>query len=149
MLVTQKAQYALRAIFELARRAGQPPAKLAEIAEAQAIPPRFLEVILSQLRQSGIVESRRGREGGYILGLSPQRLTVGKIMQLMQGPVKSVSCVVGSTEEKCPLYGGCVFLPMWEQAREALCDVYDHTTFQDLIDQEQRMKEDFVPGYTI
>ena len=63
MLVSQKCQYALRALFELAKRNGEGPVKIAAIAKAQAIPPRFLEVILSQLKQGSFVESQRGSEG--------------------------------------------------------------------------------------
>ncbi len=70
MLVSQKSQYALRAVFELARRNGGLPVKIADIAEAQAIPQRFLEVIMNQLKQGGFVESRRGKRGGYLLARS-------------------------------------------------------------------------------
>ena len=65
MMLTQKCQYAMRAVFELAKREGRGPVKINEIAEAQAIPQRFLENILNQLRQGGVVESRRGKEGGW------------------------------------------------------------------------------------
>ncbi len=63
MHISQKCQYALRAIFELAKRKGQGPVKIAETAEAQAIPLRFLEVILSQLKQGEFVSSQRGNKG--------------------------------------------------------------------------------------
>ena len=66
MLVSQKSQYALRAIFELAKEYGKGP-KIAHIAEAQAIPVRFLEVILVHLKRGGFVDSQRGKEGGYFL----------------------------------------------------------------------------------
>ena len=67
MSVSLKCQYGLRALFELARRAGNGPTRIQEIAEAQAIPPRFLENILNQLRRGGFVESRRGKAGGFVL----------------------------------------------------------------------------------
>ena len=66
-ITPKKNQYALRAIFELAKHRGQGPKKISEIAEIQAIPLRFLEVILSQLKGSGLVESKRGFYGGYFL----------------------------------------------------------------------------------
>ncbi len=84
MLVSQKCQYALRAIFELAKRTGQGPVKIAEIAEAQAIPVRFLEVILSQLKQGRFAVSQRGSEGGYQLARPPQELTVGEITRVAE-----------------------------------------------------------------
>lgn len=83
MLISHRCQYALRAIFELAKRSNQGPVKIAQIAEVQAIPVRFLEVILSQLKQGRFVASRRGNRGGYILAYSPAELTVGAVIRFM------------------------------------------------------------------
>jgi Rrf2 family protein len=142
MIVTQKCQYAMRAVFELARREGRGPVKINEIAEAQAIPQRFLENILNQLKQGGVVESRRGKEGGYLLARPAGEITTGTIIRLIEGPVYAVECTasVGS-EERCPLHGDCVFLPLWDHARQALEAVYDATTFADLVRQDQERKE--------
>ncbi len=111
MIVTQKGQYALRALFELAKRGAKTPVKGAEVAQTQAIPPRFLEVILSQLKQSGYVTSRRGASGGYLLAKSPADVTVGDVIRAVQGPVSPVPCVE-KEETDCPFYGGCVFLTL-------------------------------------
>ena len=149
MLVSQKCKYALRAIFELAKHQGQGPVKIAKIAEAQAIPPRFLEVILSQLKQAGFVRSQRGKQGGYVIVGSPEELSVGQVIRFIEGSIGPVGCVVGDAEQNCPLYGECVFLPMWEKARKAISAVYDTTSFQDLVDQERQKAENYVPGYAI
>ena len=149
MNVSQKCQYALRAIFELAKRNGQGPVKIAEIAEIQAIPLRFLEVILSQLKQAGFVSSQRGSRGGYALVRSPDKLSVGEVMQFMQGPVGPVDCIEAGSKDKCPLYGGCAFLPMWKKVGEAISDVYDNTTFQNLVEQEKQKVEASAPCYSI
>ena len=77
MFVSQKCQYTLRAMFELAKRRGAGPVTVAEIAQAQAIPPRFLEVILQGLRTAGRVQSQRGTGGGYVLAGPPDTVTVG------------------------------------------------------------------------
>ena len=77
MRISKKCQYALRAVFELAVRNTGQPVKIQQIAGAQNIPPRFLEVILNQLRHAGFVESRRGNEGGYMLAPGAEELTVG------------------------------------------------------------------------
>lgn len=149
MLLSQKCQYALRATFHLAKRYGQGPVKIAEIAEAQAIPKRFLEVILGQLKQGGFVVSHRGNEGGYALDRNPSGLTVGEIIRFVEGPIGPVGCMAGDSRENCPLRGNCVFMPMWEKVRHQIEDVYEHTTLQDLVEQEQKAAEQYVPDYAI
>ena len=149
MYISQKCQYALRAIFELAKRRDQVPVKIAEIAESQAIPVRFLEVILSQLKQGEFVSSQRGNKGGYMLARSPEDLTIGEVMQFMQGPIGPVDCVVEGSKDKCPLYGDCAFLPMWEEVAEAISNVYDNTTFLSLVEQEKQRNKKRVPHYSI
>jgi Rrf2 family protein len=149
MLVTQKSQYALRAIFELARRGDPGPTKLADIAEAQAIPPRFLELILGQLRQAGFVASRRGAKGGYVLAKPAREITVGAIIRAVHGPIGPVECVARTDRSDCPLYGGCVFLPMWQEAQAAMAGVFDKTSLADLVEDEKRRAGQHVLRYTI
>ncbi|MHC4199380.1 MAG: RrF2 family transcriptional regulator [Planctomycetota bacterium] len=148
-MVPQKTQYALRAVFELAKRYGQGPVKISDAAEAQAIPPRFLEVILNQLKRAAFLESRRGREGGYLLTRRPAELSVGEVMRSMQGDMSPVDCVADGSKSRCPLHGDCVFLPMWRRAGKAAADVYDSTTFQDLIEEESKRSREYIPGYSI
>ena len=148
-MISQKCQYGLRAIFELARRHGQGPTKIAEIAETQAIPARFLEVILSQLKQGSFVESRRGAAGGYELARSPSQLTVGEVIRFIEGPLGPVGCMASDSVEKCPLRGQCAFLSMWKRAEKALEGVYDSTSFQDLVDEDKHRSEKYVATYTI
>jgi Rrf2 family transcriptional regulator, cysteine metabolism repressor len=151
MLVSQKAQYALRGVFELARQYGKGWVRISDIADAQAIPIRFLEVILSQVKQAGFIVSRRGAEGGYMLTVNPRDLTVGQVLNFIQGPVGPVECVTeeANTNKKCPLFGGCAFIGLWEKVQKAISDVYDHVTFQDLIDEDIAKRQHFVPSYSI
>jgi len=149
MQITQKCQYALRAVYELARRDGEGPVKIADIADVQGIPPRFLEVILSQLKQAAFVISHRGSEGGYQLARSAEELTVGEVMRFMQGPLGPVECVSKRPQGNCSLYGICAFLPMWEKALEAMSDVYDNTTFRDLLEQGSQLAGEYKPSYCI
>ena len=140
MSVSQKCQYALRAVLELAKRPREDPTAAGLIAKAQAIPVRFLELILGQLRQGGYVTSRRGAKGGFSLAVEPSALSVGDIIRFVDGPVGPVKCVAdadGPGNTECALYGNCAFMSMWSRARDAVCDVYDTTTFSDLIEAEQ------------
>ena len=149
MSVSQKCQYALRAIFELVKRQGSGVATVAEIAEAQAIPPKFLELILGQLRQGGFVESRRGVKGGYLLAVGPEDLSVGDILRFIDGPIAPVRCVRGTSQKDCPLEGNCAFMGMWTRARDAMAEVYDQTSFQDLINEERANLGKYVASYCI
>jgi len=79
--VSQKCQYALRAVLELSKRHGNGPTSVAALARAQAIPQRFLELIIGELRQAGVVSSKRGARGGYVLLYEPAELTVSDIMR--------------------------------------------------------------------
>jgi len=148
VLISQKCQYALRAIFELSKHYGRQPVRTADVAEAQAIPARFLEVILSQLRRGGFVLSRRGNRGGFVLARNPAQLTVGEIIRFIEGPLGPVMCGRGEAHQDCPFFNRCVFLPMWEKVRKAISAVYDTTTFHDLVERARR-KEGYVPTYSI
>ena len=137
MYVSQKCQYTLRALFELAKRRGSGPVTVAEIAEAQAIPPRFLELILQGLRHSGEVESRRGIHGGYVLAAPPETITIGRIIRSVDGSLAPTDCLGGKRDGRCRLKGRCAFEDLWSRAREAVERVYNATTLQDLIDEEE------------
>ena len=136
LIVQKKTQYALRAIFELARRKDQGPTKISDIARLQAIPSRFLEVILNQLKGSGIVESKRGFYGGYYLVQPPESITVGDVLRYMRSTSESANCIACISGKECPFEGNCVFSSMWERVNHAIFDIFDETTIQDLINYD-------------
>lgn len=137
-IVQKKNQYAIRAIFELAKHWGKGPVKISEIAKAQAIPTRFLEVILGQLKKSGFVTSKRGFYGGYSLVPRPDRISVGDLLRFMEGDDIVLDCMNCETERDCPFDRKCAFLPMWRQVKQAIFKIYDETRIQDLLDNETR-----------
>jgi Rrf2 family transcriptional regulator, cysteine metabolism repressor len=136
-MVTQRSQYALRALFELARRAQAGPTRIEDVAKAQAIPQRFLEVVLNEMKHTGLVEAKRGRHGGYQLARDPRDITVAEILNASQGPLAPVDCLADPSSSDCDFKGDCVFLSLWEEARDAVARVYKSTTLQDLIDREE------------
>jgi Rrf2 family cysteine metabolism transcriptional repressor len=139
MLVPHKKnQYALRAIYELACCYGEGPTKTATIATRQAIPIRFLEVILNQLKQSGIIQSKRGFQGGYFLLHHPQDISIGDVMRFMQRKSATMSCLACVSKEGCPFDQNCAFASLWQQVQNAVNQIYDNTSLQDLIDNHQR-----------
>ena len=142
MAITPKRnQYALRAIFELAKHQGKGPKKISEIAHAQAIPLRFLEVILGQLKGTGWVESKRGFYGGYLLKCSPKDISVGDILRFMKGASLQLDCVACISKHDCPFDGDCAFASMWNRVNEAMFKIYDETTIQDLLDIERKRQK--------
>ena len=134
LIAPKKQQYAIRAMLELARHHGKGPIKISDIAEAQSIPQRFLEVILNQLKSSGYVGSKRGYFGGYQLVQPPGDIRVGDIVRHIQGEKDLIECIACVTEEKCPLEGRCSLFHMWDNVKEAIFGVYDATTLQDLLE---------------
>lgn len=137
-VTTRRNQYALRAIFELAKRSGLGPTKIAHIAQAQGIPVRFLEVILNRLKRSGLVDARRGASGGYFLTRSAGRITVADIMTFMHGPSKPSQCAACVAKTKCPHGNRCAFSGMWNRVSQAVLQVYTQTTIQDLLDNDRQ-----------
>ena len=144
VLISQKCRYALRAVFELAYRNSDSPAKTAQIAAAQHIPSRFLEVIMAQLRQGGFVDSRRGKSGGYVLARKADTITVGEIVEFIQGPIDVTSA--GLTNGPSAK-GDHAFGKLWNDVTVAMSDVYANTTFAHLISEEKNAN--YVPNYSI
>jgi Rrf2 family protein len=141
MFRTKKSeQYALRAVLELAKNIGKGPQKISEIASAQSIPSRFLEVILGQLKGSGIVDSKRGYNGGYFLLRSPEKITVGEVLRFLnnyEDLSHKISCM---SEKQCPFNCDCAFLPMWKKVSSAIFQIYDETTFAELLANRKRSR---------
>ena len=128
MDVSVKGEYALRAVFDLASRDDHEPVKIAKIAERQQIPQKFLELILSQLKQGGFLGSRRGADGGYFLARSAEGITVGDILRHVDGPIAPARRTQqGDFPSDSP------FPELWERVERALSSVIDRTTFADLV----------------
>ena len=144
MAITQKSKYALRATLELAVRFGHGPTSIGQLAKAQAIPARFLEAILAQLKRAGLVESRRGNEGGYVLARPPSRVSMGDVLRVVQGTLAKPDSTFGG-----PAAAQSVFLPIWEEALQQASTVYDSANFQVLVDRYRAAQGNDVPDYSI
>lgn len=100
-MLSQRTRYAIRALQHLADRYGEGPVQLVEIAERQNIPSKFLTVILSEMKRAGLVETLRGKEGGYWLAREPAAITYGDIVRLTRGSLALVPCASRLAYEKC------------------------------------------------
>jgi len=137
MQISNKCYYALRALFELSVRSEESRlVKIGLIAQKQRIPKRFLEVILTELRQGGFVESRRGADGGYILARQPSQISIGEVVRFVDRDIAPVACVSDSPQaESCEFSFECPFYGFWLQAKQALDTVYDGTTLADIVER--------------
>ena len=129
--VSAKADYAVRATIELAAGYDSGPMKGDQIAETQDIPVRFLENILGDLRHHGLVESRRGAEGGYWLSRRPDEITIGEVMRAAEGPLASVR---GERPDALD-YGGSAgpLREVWVALRNNVWGIVDNVSLADVI----------------
>ncbi|HYV87991.1 MAG TPA: Rrf2 family transcriptional regulator [Candidatus Polarisedimenticolia bacterium] len=100
-MLPQRTRYTIRALQHLARRYGEGPVHLTEIAVAQNIPAKFLTVILSEMSRAGLVTTQRGRDGGYWLALPPVDIRYGDILRLTNGSLALVPCASRFAHEPC------------------------------------------------
>jgi Rrf2 family protein len=130
MHVTAKADYAVRAVIELADSAQDSPRKVDEVAQAQNIPVSFLENILTQLRSSGIVRSQRGPEGGYWLAHPAEEVNLAQIIRAVEGPLVGVR---GQRPEEVEYVGSAESLQqVWIALRANLRKVLENVTVADV-----------------
>ena len=91
-MIAQKTRYALRSLLFLAEEQGNGPTQLSRIAETQRVPPKYLELIMLDLKKAGLVKSARGPKGGYVLARQPDEISFGEVVRTMEGPIALVSC---------------------------------------------------------
>ncbi len=149
MQVSRKTRYALLAVLELARRHGGRPVPTHVIADAQAIPSKFLEAILNELARAGVLTVRRGSLGGYQLRVDPSRLAVGAVVEAVEGPIDVIGCKGPTAQERASL-GERALMGMWGRVDQAVSDVLDATTFRDVLEEEKQIAElETSPSYAI
>jgi len=147
--ISKKCYYALRAVFELALRNSADPVPVQEIASVQDMPARFLEAILNELRQAGIILSHRGNAGGYLLAKSPAKTTVAEVIEVIQGPIS-----IARTPEKehaTAMYfcGDAALERLWQRMNDSITGVCRETSFADMVTWEKSSKRAPVPDYSI
>ena len=135
-MLSQKIRYAIRAMQHLADRHGQGMVSLAEIADAQKIPAKFLTVILSELTRYGIVASQRGKGGGYALAIAPVDITYGDLIRHMRGSLALVPCASRFAHEKCNncvAEGECRTRALMLEVRDRTAELLDSIRLSDPI----------------
>ncbi len=135
--LSAKADYAVRAVLVLAAHDGVTLMTGEAIARAQDLPPKFVEGILRQLKNAGLIGSQRGPEGGYRLARPASEVTLAEVIRVVDGPIAAVA---GASPERVSYPPGAEALPLvWLEAREALRSVLDDTTFQDIVERSKAL----------
>jgi Rrf2 family protein len=120
------------------------PISLKDVARRQGISDKYLEQITAVLNRAGYVKSVRGAQGGYLLRKPPEEYTVGMILRLTEGSLSPVPCIEADDEVNCDRQEDCVTLILWKKINEAVRDVVDSTTLQDLVDWQRAKDGDYI-----
>ncbi|PLT30892.1 cysteine metabolism transcriptional regulator CymR [Peribacillus deserti] len=123
MKISTKGRYGLTIMIELARKHGEGPTSLKAIAQTHDLSEHYLEQLIAPLRNAGLVKSIRGAYGGYLLGREPEQITSGDIIRVLEGPISPVEGIEDEEPAKREL---------WIRIRDAVKNVLDNTTLQDL-----------------
>lgn len=137
-MISRKGKYALRSALFLARRQGHGPVSVDEIAAAEGISRKFLETIMQELKKGGILNSHRGKLGGYTLAESPQKLTLGRILRIIEGTLSPVPCLDNHEPcEDCPGDEECLVRSAMKEVGDSISRVLDHKTLDGLLAEAQ------------
>jgi Rrf2 family protein len=141
--ISKRTQYGLKAMLNLARRYRSGPVLIAVLADEEMIPLKFLEVILLELKGQGLLESKKGKGGGYHLGRPPSTITIGSVIRMLEGPLAPLPCASETAFRPCPECSDvetCGTRIIMRQVRDAMASVLDKTTLADLLRQTDNLQ---------
>ena len=136
MQLTRKTDYGLRAISELARRPEE-ATPIANIAQLHGIPDSFLEKIMQELRQAGLVEATHGRSGGYRLARPPQQISLKEVVHALEGPIALVMCL--DPNLKCKIELGCPTSNVWSLINARFEESLSTLSLEDMLTADARV----------
>lgn len=141
MLISTKGRYATRMLLDIALHQGDGYVTMKRIAERQAISKKYLEQFTAQLSRAGILDIRRGPQGGYRLLLPPDRITLADVLRLTEDSLHAVACLEHAPN-RCERCAYCMTLPAWEGLDKAVNDYLSSVTLQSLIDRAKPQPEE-------
>lgn len=140
MRLSTKSRYGLRAMFDIAYNCGNKSTQIQDISRRQQISQRYLEQIFQSLKKAGILTSKRGPQGGYMLARKPEEINLAEIVKASEGDLKLVECLRrGTRKAKCELDGECVTQTVWQGAEELLTAYLAGMSLQTLCDRGEEM----------
>jgi len=135
-MLTAKGKYSLKALAHLAMLAPGATTQAIDIAESNNIPKKFLDAILGELRNAGIVHSRKGPGGGYSLARAPHEIRIGHVIRTIDGPLAPIACASRTAYRPCrdcKDVKGCTVRLLMTKVRDAMSDVLDRMTIADMV----------------
>lgn len=141
MRISTKGRYGLRAIIDIAANSGNGQIPIKEVSKRQGISDNYLEQIIFPLKKAGIVQSVRGSQGGYFLARPAKDITAGEVLRVLEGDLAPVECLAGGGEPNCDRANACTTLSLWVRLRDAVNEVVDSVSIQDLVDECQESVE--------
>ncbi|MEG0376863.1 MAG: Rrf2 family transcriptional regulator [Eubacterium sp.] len=135
MRLSTKGRYGVLAMYELARRYGDGPISIKEIAEKQDFSDSYMEQLFSTLKKAGLIISLRGAKGGYILAREPENISVGEIIRALEGPIELSECVGGREGYTCRKSAECVTRGLWVEIRDSINNIIDNRSLKDLLEK--------------
>jgi Rrf2 family protein len=135
-MLTHKSKYALKALLVLAKEFGQGPVLISEVSRRERIPRKFLELILLELKNEGLLGSKKGKGGGYFLARSPHAIHVGDVLRALAGPLAMTSCVSQTGYrrcEECIDERTCGVRLVMKEVRDATAKILDATSLTDIL----------------
>jgi Rrf2 family transcriptional regulator, cysteine metabolism repressor len=139
MMFSTKAEYGVRVMVELARRSGGDPIPLAEIAANDGLPLAYLEHLVARLRKAGLVDSRRGSRGGYLLARPAAQITMAEVVEALEGSIAPIECISQSADgtivcaRESKLDHVCPTKLLWTRVRSSIVTTLRETTLADLL----------------
>lgn len=142
--LTRDGEYAVRAVLYLATQPEGRFSLISEISEAQEVPRSYLSKIMQTLTRAGLVRSRRGAKGGFILARPAVSITLRETIEVMEGPIHLNVCLI--REGECPRDKLCPVHPVWREAQRRLFEVLEGKTMADLVKDAERIRESAGPS---
>ena len=140
-MLSMKAKYGLRALLYLAKQPDQVPVLISDLAENEDIPKKFLELILLDLKKHGILQSKKGKGGGYSLRRKPEAIKLGRVIRVLDGPLAPVPCVSQTAYvpcDECKDERTCGIRIVMKEVRDAMASILDNTSLADLMGKVER-----------
>jgi Rrf2 family protein len=134
-MLSKKAKYGLKAMTVLAREYGNGPILIEEIARREGIPPKFLELILLELKKKGFLQSKKGKGGGYYLNRLPNTISVGSLIRALDGPIALLPCVSQMAYERCsecPDEESCGIRNVFKEIRDSTDAILERVTLAEM-----------------